>query len=134
MAELTGRARRIGRPDPWPAQYAFEATGGDLPALGTRSSGRADIEGMGNIEGTVLAYGGFRGAAPQYSFTPSTAFQRRPPRPPSFENAAAMLEAARGGMDPLTGGRRRRGRAATILTGSEGAGLPNTATKALLGE
>lgn len=30
--------------------------------------------------------------------------------------------------------RRRKGRAATILTGAQGAGTPTTATKALLGE
>jgi hypothetical protein len=55
------------------------------------------------------------------------------PAVPTKANAAALLEAARGSLDPLTGGRRRRGRASLILTGGEGAGLPTTATKALLG-
>lgn len=56
------------------------------------------------------------------------------PRVPTRADAEALLEAARGGLDPLTGGRRRRGRASLILTGDRGAGLPTTATKALLGE
>lgn len=48
------------------------------------------------------------------------------PRPPTIDDAAK----ARGAEDAL---RRRRGRAATILTGPQGAGLPTTATKTLLG-
>lgn len=55
-------------------------------------------------------------------------------RPPTRADAQALLEAARGGLDPLTGGRRRRGRASTIFTGTRGAGLPTTAARTLLGE
>jgi hypothetical protein len=53
------------------------------------------------------------------------------PGVPTFD-LAAMMEASRG--DPLSGKRKRKGRAASILTGDEGAGLPTTATKLLLGE
>lgn len=50
-----------------------------------------------------------------------------PPKPPTIDEAARRQ--AEGDAK-----RRRRGRAATILTGPQGAGTPQTATKALLGE
>lgn len=50
-----------------------------------------------------------------------------PPRAPTIDDAART----QGEQDRM---RRRRGRAATILTGASGAGLPNTATKTLLGQ
>lgn len=50
-----------------------------------------------------------------------------PPPAPTIDDATK----ARENEDAL---RRRKGRAATVLTGSAGAGAPRTATKALLGE
>lgn len=49
-----------------------------------------------------------------------------PPPPPSVDDAAAAKDAA----DDVL---RRKGRAASILTGPSGAGAPKTAAKTLLG-
>jgi len=48
--------------------------------------------------------------------------------PPSISEAAATVR------DDTANPRRRRGRAATLLTGPRGAGTPQTATRTLLGE
>lgn len=45
-----------------------------------------------------------------------------------------LLAAERAKLIQNLGKRRKKGRLANILTGPEGAGLPNTATKTLLGE
>lgn len=57
-----------------------------------------------------------------------------PAPPPSREDAGASVDDAAAKVqeeeDRL---RRRKGRAATVLTGDQGAGLPNTAAKTLTG-
>ena len=58
-----------------------------------------------------------------------------PPPPMAPDIASAEAEViARQKAEALDERRKRRGRAATLLTGSEGAGLPATAAKSLLGE
>lgn len=63
------------------------------------------------------------GGAPDIPATPPLA---APPSPPSIDDATVARENE-------DAARRRRGRAATILTGPKGAGTPTTATKTLLG-
>jgi hypothetical protein len=50
-----------------------------------------------------------------------------PPPPPTIEDASLK------GQQDADMLKKRRGRAATILTGQDGAAAPNVATKALLG-
>lgn len=74
----------------------------------------------------------FGGGAPQIIMMPSqsTATPTPPPPVPTESEAdATVLERQRG--DEL---KRKKGRASTILTGSQGAGTPFTAAKRLTGE
>lgn len=59
--------------------------------------------------------------------TPDIPQPEAPSKPPTIDDAAKRQAE----QDRL---RRRRGRAASILTGPQGAGTPSTATKTLLGE
>lgn len=56
-----------------------------------------------------------------------------PPPAPAAPDPAAADEAARQ-REAEDAKNRKRGRAAFLLTGSQGAGTPKTATKTLLGE
>lgn len=63
-----------------------------------------------------------------------TALFRGPPDIPKPEPVPTIDDASRSREASDSQIRRRRGRAASILTGPQGAGLPQTGTKVLTGE
>lgn len=91
------------------------------------------------MTGAVKSVGRKLGLVPDQQAQPLV-IPAAPPPPPSADTAAAnaAADASRdaevAAQEQLDAARRRRGRAATVLTGASGAGLPeNTATKTLLG-
>lgn len=59
---------------------------------------------------------------------------KAPPEAPEAPDIAAAIDAQITATESRDAKLRRRGRAAGLLTGSSGAGLPNSASKTLLGE
>lgn len=84
---------------------------------------------MGPLGALMLlgsAYSTFKGASLLGGKDPRLSGPEPPPLPPGIDDATrTQIERDR---------KRRRGRAATVLTGPLGAGTPETAAKVLIGE
>lgn len=82
----------------------------------------------GAVKSVGNAIGGLFGGGKQPTIVMPSPPAALPAQAPTIEDAAANRREAE------DRARRRRGRAATVVTGSQGSGTPNTASKALLGE
>jgi len=89
---------------------------------------------IANIAGFNQKMWGFQRESPETPPPPASPAPGAEGGVPTREGAETTVDEAARAQDERDKRARRRGRAATYLTGPEGAGTPNTATKTLLGE